>query len=250
MHGRPKQPRGRGLATRPSGENDPCVTARGLRVRWRGGALTGGSAVARRRQSVADEHRGVPGRRRVRRVETGPTETVGRRWGGGVSPVVIDVRGGVLQLKGDPGVRRRWSIEGKIARRGAHRRGGGRRRRSDGVRWRKTSEVDGWVMGTKAWRSGMDGRDKWHAGEEKVWPVASGSVLRGAAGRGGPKGWTPRGGRAEEREGERGALGTAVCHRRDSGPATARAGGAVPRDSGGRRGRRGAVDAVNRWAGV
>jgi hypothetical protein len=48
---------------------------------------------------------GVPGRPRARRVETGLTEAVGRRKtagaavfnGGGVAPVVIDVRGGVLQ---------------------------------------------------------------------------------------------------------------------------------------------------------
>jgi hypothetical protein len=48
---------------------------------------------------------GVPGRHWVRRVETGLTEAVGRRKaagatvfnGGGVAPVVVDVRGGVLQ---------------------------------------------------------------------------------------------------------------------------------------------------------
>jgi hypothetical protein len=33
--------------------------------------------------------------------------------GGGVAPVVVDVRGGVLQLEGDPGVWRWRSIEGK-----------------------------------------------------------------------------------------------------------------------------------------
>jgi hypothetical protein len=59
-----------------------------------------------------------------------------------------------------------------------------------------------------------------------------------------------------EREREReGALGVAwsneaACHRRDSGPIAARVGGALPRDSGGRRGRCDAVVAADRWAGA
>jgi hypothetical protein len=52
--------------------------------------------------------------------------------GGGVAPVVIDVRGGVLQLEGDPGVRRRRSIEGKSSSEGRSPEGGGRRRSGRG----------------------------------------------------------------------------------------------------------------------
>jgi hypothetical protein len=59
-------------------------------------------------------------------------------------------------------------------------------------------------------------------------------------------------GREREREG---ALGTAwssvtACHQRGSGPAAARAGGALSRDSGGRRGRCDTFDVADRWAGV
>jgi hypothetical protein len=54
--------------------------------------------------------------------------------------------------------------------------------------------------------------------------------------------------REREREGALGAVwsSTAACRRRGSGPATARAG----RDSGGRQGRRDAVDVADRWAGA
>jgi hypothetical protein len=44
---------------------------------------------------------------------------------GRVAPVVVDERGEVLQLEGDPGVRRRRSIEEWGSSEGAHRRGGG-----------------------------------------------------------------------------------------------------------------------------
>jgi hypothetical protein len=70
--------------------------------------------------------------------------------------------------------------------------------------------------------------------------AGDGSVLTESDGEGGPGGWMLHGGRAEEREGERGALGAAV----------ACAGGALPRDSGGQRGRRDAVDAADRLAGA
>jgi hypothetical protein len=60
---------------------------------------------------------------------------------------------------------------------------------------------------------------------------------------GGPEGSALHGGGAGEREGERGGLGVVwssvvAWHRRDSGPATTRAGGVLPRNSVGRRGRR------------
>jgi hypothetical protein len=54
----------------------------------------------------------------------------------------------------------------------------------EGLRWWKTWEVDAWVMGTKARRSSVEGRDKRRTGEEKDRPAAGGSVLRGAVGRG------------------------------------------------------------------
>jgi hypothetical protein len=72
---------------------------------------------------------------------------------------------------------------------------------------------------------------------------------------GGPEGWTPRGGGAGESEGERGGLGaawsrTVAWRRRSSDPAMARAGGALPHDSGERRGRHDAVDVADRWVGA
>jgi hypothetical protein len=78
--------------------------------------------------------------------------------GGGVAPVVVDERGEVLQLEGDPGVRRRQSIEEWSSSEGAHQRGGGR------GRWRKIGEEDAWAMGTNARRSGVDRRDERRAG--------------------------------------------------------------------------------------
>jgi hypothetical protein len=57
--------------------------------------------------------------------------------------------------------------------------------------------------------------------------------------------------RKRERERE-GALGVAwssvaACNRHFSGPAAVCAGGSLPRDSGGRRGRRDAGDVADRW---
>jgi hypothetical protein len=136
-------------------------------------------------------------------------------------------------------------LKERAAQRGAHPRGadGGDARTEssveEGFRWRKTGEVDAWAMGMKARPSGVDGRGKWRAGEEKDRPAAGGSILRGAAGMG-----ARRGGRRVEAERKRerereGALGAAwssaaACRRCGSGPAAARAGIALPRDSGGR----------------
>jgi hypothetical protein len=72
------------------------------------------------KEERAGAHRnGVPTVRRCKRRRAAAFN------GGGVAPVVINERGEVLQLERDPGVRRRWSIEGKVARRGG---GVGRRR--------------------------------------------------------------------------------------------------------------------------
>jgi hypothetical protein len=73
--------------------------------------------------------------------------------GGGVAPVVVDERGEVLQLEGDPGARRRRSNEEWSSSEGAHRRGvdGGDARTESGAEeglWsQKTGEVDTLAMG-------------------------------------------------------------------------------------------------------
>jgi hypothetical protein len=97
----------------------------------------GGSAVACLWQGVAGEHRwgpGVaPGEKSEDGAHRGGRATMGRREvagaavfnDGGVAPVVVNEGGGVLQLEGDPGVRRRRSIEGRSSSEGAHWRGGG-----------------------------------------------------------------------------------------------------------------------------
>jgi hypothetical protein len=71
--------------------------------------LTGGSAVAQRRQGVAGDLEGVTGKVLGKEERAGAHQNGGStvRWrkrrraaafgGGGVAPVVIDVRGGVLQ---------------------------------------------------------------------------------------------------------------------------------------------------------
>jgi hypothetical protein len=126
--GNARAPRARGV-----------VTVRGLRMWWHGGALVGGSAVAQRQQGVADDHRWgleeAPGKKIGDGAHRDVRATVGRREaasvavfnGGGVASVVVDVRGGVLQLEGDLGVWRRRSIEGKNSPEGRSPEGGGRR---------------------------------------------------------------------------------------------------------------------------
>jgi hypothetical protein len=77
------------------------------------------------RQGGAEAHRsGVPMVRRRKRRQAAAFND------GGVALVVIDERGGgggVLQLEGDPGVRRRRSIEEWSSSEGALTGGGGRR---------------------------------------------------------------------------------------------------------------------------
>jgi hypothetical protein len=86
--------------------------------------------------------------------------------GGGVAPVVVDERGEVLQLKGDPGLRRWWSNEEWSSLEGAHRRGADgddawtESGADEGLRWRKTDEEDAWVMGTNVRRLGVNRRDE------------------------------------------------------------------------------------------
>jgi hypothetical protein len=81
--------------------------------------------VARRRQGVARDLEGatgeVPGKKERAGAHRNGGSTARRRKrhqaavfnDGGISPVVVDKGGWVLQLEGDPGVRRRRSIEGK-----------------------------------------------------------------------------------------------------------------------------------------
>jgi hypothetical protein len=127
--------------------------------------LTDGSVVTRRRQGVVGEHRWGPeealGKKSGGGAHRGGRATVGRQEvvgvaalnGGGVTPVVVDEGGWVLELERDPGVRRWRPIEGKSSSEGAHRRGvnGGDSRTESGVeeglRWWKTGEEDAWAMG-------------------------------------------------------------------------------------------------------
>jgi hypothetical protein len=151
-------------------------------------------------------------------------------------------------------------LKERAAQRGAHERGadGGDARTefsaekgSSGrkpVRW--TPGRWGRACVTRVWMDETDGAQR-----RKIRPAGGGSVLTLSGGEGA---W--RGGcrveaeRKRERESE-GALGAAwssaaVCHRRGSGPAVARVGGAFPRDGGGRQGRRDAIDVADRWAGT
>jgi hypothetical protein len=132
------------------------------------------SSVAQRRQGVAGDFEGatgrVPGKEGRAGAHRNGGSTARRRKrhraavfnGGGVTPVVIDEGGWVLQLEGDPGVRRRWSNEGKSSSEGRSQEGadGGDARTESGVeglQWRKSGEVDAWAMGTSVRRSGVDG---------------------------------------------------------------------------------------------
>jgi hypothetical protein len=131
--------------------------------------------VARLRQGVAGELEGATGRVLGKEERAGAHQngvpTVRRcKWrrvaafnGDGVALVVVDERGEVLQLEGDPGVRRRRSIEGKSSSEGPSPKGanGGDARTESGAeeglqRW-KVGEEDAWAMGMNARRSGVDG---------------------------------------------------------------------------------------------
>jgi hypothetical protein len=130
---------------------------------------------ARRRQGVAGDLEGatgeVPGKEERAGAHRNGVPMV--RWrkqrraavfnGGRVASVVVDEGGWVLPLVGDPGVRRRRSIEGWSSSEGRSPEGaddGDARTESgveEGLRWRKTGEVDAWAMGTSVRRSGVDG---------------------------------------------------------------------------------------------
>jgi hypothetical protein len=56
------------------------------------------------------------------------------------------------------------------------------------------------VCDAQAWTDEMNG-----ARGRKIRPAGGGSVLKGSGGEGGPEGWAPHGGKAGEREGDRGA---------------------------------------------
>jgi hypothetical protein len=98
--------------------------------------LTDGSVVTRRRQGVAGEHRWGPeealGKKSGDGAHRGGRTTVGRQEvvgvaalnGGGVTPVVVDEGGWVLELERDPGVRRWRPLREKAAQRALT--GGGR----------------------------------------------------------------------------------------------------------------------------
>jgi hypothetical protein len=113
---RPKQPRGRSLAARPSWENGPRGPrqSRARRCGLRAWDITvARSSVTRRRQGVAGDLEGdigeVPGKEEGAEAHRSGVLMVRRReWrrvaafnGGGVAPVVVNKRGEVLQLEGD-----------------------------------------------------------------------------------------------------------------------------------------------------
>jgi hypothetical protein len=113
------------------------VTTRRPHAGLRGGALAGESVVAQRSQGVAGDLELVtgelPGKEERAGAHQNGVPTVRRRKrhravafnGGGVAPVVIDERGEVLQLEGDPGLRRRLSIEGWSSSEGRSPEGAG-----------------------------------------------------------------------------------------------------------------------------
>jgi hypothetical protein len=172
--------------------------------------------------------------------------------GGGVAPVVVDEGGWVLQLEGDLRVWRRRSIEGKSSSEGRSPEGGtavmlgrspARRRGSGGVKpARRTPGRCERRRGARAWTDETNSA----RGEKNLRLAGDGSVLTGSGGEG-----ARRGGhhveaerkREREREGPWARRGAA--RRRVVG--AARAGGALPRDSGGRWGRRDTVDVADRW---
>jgi hypothetical protein len=93
--------------------------------------------VARRRPGVVGDLEGstgeVPGKEERAGAHRNGVPTVRqrkRRWaaafnGGGVAPVVVDERGEVLQLEGDPGVRRHGQLRNGAVRRALIGGGGG-----------------------------------------------------------------------------------------------------------------------------
>jgi hypothetical protein len=123
IRGRPKSWLSHGLQPSPARQTAcaaRCNTrapVRSPRAGWRGGVLTGGSAVAQRRQGVVGDLEGATGKVLGKEEREGAHQnggsTVRRRKlrraavfnGGGVAPVVADVHGGVLQ---------HWCERGKL----------------------------------------------------------------------------------------------------------------------------------------
>jgi hypothetical protein len=238
-------------------------TARGT-ARWHAHRWLGGGPTARRQQGIARDLEGgtgeVPGKDERAGAHQNGVPTVRRRKrhrvaafnGGGVAPVVVDEHGEVLHLEGDPGVRRRRSIEEWSSSKGAHQRGadsGDVRTESavgEGLRWLKTGEEDAWAMGMNARRSTWMDETNGARGEKKI--LVSGRQLRfngkrrGAGGGGVDTTWR-RSGREREGEREGGGPGVAwssaaIWRRCGSGLDAAHAFGTLPRDNGERRGRR------------
>jgi hypothetical protein len=184
-------------------------------------ALAGGSAAASRWQGVAIDLEGgtgeVPGKEERTGAHRNGVPTVRRCKrcraaafnGGGVAPVVVDERGEVMQLEGDPGVWRRWSIEEWSSSEGTHQRGGRRtavtcgrspargRGSGGGKPARRMLGRWGRMHGARAW---MDETND-ARGEKFSRPAGGGSILTGSGGEAARRG----GHRVEaERERERG----------------------------------------------
>jgi hypothetical protein len=151
------------------------------RVGRHGGTLNGGSAVARRWQGVAEDLEGTTGEVSGKEERAGAhrnsVPTVRRRKlrraaafnGGGVAPVVVDECGEVLQLEGDPRVRRRRSIEGWTSTEGRSAEGAddGDARTEEGFRWREIGRVDAWAVGDECAALGRGRARRTARGAEK-----------------------------------------------------------------------------------
>jgi hypothetical protein len=137
MRDRPKSRLGHGLAASPAGQT-ACAARCNTRVPvWSPRAdRAWGVARWRARRWLDDEHRWgpgeAPGKKSGDRAHRDGRTTVGRREaadaavfnGGEVAPVVVDVRGGVLQHRCGRGKRDVAPIWERRSSEGAHRRGG------------------------------------------------------------------------------------------------------------------------------
>jgi hypothetical protein len=113
----------------------------------------------------------------------------------------------------------------------------------EGLRWWQTGEVDAWAMGEVCAVLSHGQTRRTACGGENDRSVVGGCVLRGAAGRGELRAMGAAWRRSGRERGRGGGTGvawssTAARRRRGSGLAAARAGEALPHDSGERRGRR------------
>jgi hypothetical protein len=176
-HGQAAQPRGaRACCARAA-----CASARSPHAGRRGGALAGGSAVARGRQGAAGGLEGVMGKAPGMEEGTGAHRNSGstvrrcqRRQaaafvGGEGSPVVAGVAEEVLQLERGEGVRKLQEIPG-VGSSGRSSPGrGGRRRRSAEIREGEAGSGGQRLRsGCGEWRGGSSSRERGRRGVKKT----------------------------------------------------------------------------------